>query len=209
MTGFDEVNDLLDYDPHTGSLVWKKDGFRRVAGQSAGVVRSGYRWVTINGQEYMGGRIAWLLTHGVWPETRVRFHGASDDLRLGNLYVDAFKWQTKEAKNQKSRERRIADPSYFKHHELKKDFGISLERYTEMLTAQKGVCAICEQPETAIRLGKIKMLAVDHHHGDVVVRGLLCSDCNLGIGKLGDSPDRLRAAAAYLERHAMKKKAAA
>ncbi|MFF8290006.1 endonuclease VII domain-containing protein [Streptomyces sp. NPDC016309] len=79
-------------------------------------------------------------------------------------------------------------------------------RYAEMLATQGGVCAICEQPD-----GNGLALCVDHDHGccpDAArtcgrcVRGLVCSACNHGLGKFRDSPELLRAAAAYLERHA-------
>jgi hypothetical protein len=151
----------------------------------------------------MGGRIAWVMAHGEWPQTRVRFRdGDGTNLRLDNLYVDAFKWQTKERKNEKNRTFRIAQPDMVKNQDLKRTFGITLQRYTEILTEQKGVCAICQQPETAIRLGKLKMLCVDHNHTTEAVRGLLCHECNIGIGKLQDRADLCRAAADYLDRHA-------
>lgn len=77
-------------------------------------------------------------------------------------------------------------------------------RYAEMLTSQGGVCAICNQPEADGRA-----LAVDHDHGccrenvcGQCVRGLLCTACNQGLGKFQDNPELLRAALAYLERHA-------
>lgn len=80
-------------------------------------------------------------------------------------------------------------------------FGITPDQYREMLDAQGGVCAICEQPERVrdARNGRLKALAVDHDHETGAVRGLLCQNCNKGIGNLGDSPERLIAAAAYLE----------
>lgn len=80
-------------------------------------------------------------------------------------------------------------------------FGITPEQYQEMLDAQVGVCAICERPERVVdpRNGRIKALAVDHDHGTGAVRGLLCQNCNKGIGNLGDNVDTLIAAAAYLE----------
>lgn len=43
------------------------------------------------------------------------------------------------------------------------------------------------------------MLCVDHAHDDGRVRGLLCDNCNRGIGLLGESPDALIRAAAYLQ----------
>ena len=67
-----------------------------------------------------------------------------------------------------------------------------------MHDAQGGLCAICgrKQPE--------KWLAVDHDHETGVIRGLLCSRCNSGLGQFKDNPDRLRLAADYLE-HALAK----
>lgn len=79
-------------------------------------------------------------------------------------------------------------------------FGLTPDQYAEMLDIQGGVCAICENPErvTDPRNGRLKALAVDHDHKTGAVRGLLCQNCNKGIGNLGDDPDVLIAAAAYL-----------
>lgn len=70
------------------------------------------------------------------------------------------------------------------------------QRYDRMLATQQGRCAICgmQPPHGARRL------AVDHDHKTNEVRGLLCFDCNTGIGKLGDDPVLLRTAADYIER---------
>lgn len=65
-----------------------------------------------------------------------------------------------------------------------------------------GVCAICGKPEThGNGKSSIKLLAVDHCHTTGKIRGLLCHKCNLGIGHLDDSIDRLEAAINYLEKH--------
>jgi hypothetical protein len=67
--------------------------------------------------------------------------------------------------------------------------------YAEQLVRQGGVCAICKaDPATLSR-----MLAVDHDHVTGAFRGLLCINCNTGLGKFGDDPALLRAAAEYLE----------
>lgn len=85
-------------------------------------------------------------------------------------------------------------------------YGISHQQYTEMLLAQKGLCAICNLPETAVHHGRVITLSVDHDHATGEIRGLLCRDCNHAIGKLKDSPVNLRAAADYIEHHAAKQK---
>ena len=85
--------------------------------------------------------------------------------------------------------------------ERQRKFGITPERYSELLELQNGTCAICKQPETATRLGKVKALAVDHCHQSGVVRGLLCADCNTGIGKLKDDPVVLQSAIQYLNKY--------
>lgn len=85
--------------------------------------------------------------------------------------------------------------------ERQRKFGITPERYSELLKSQNGTCAICKQPETATRLGKVKALAVDHCHQSGAIRGLLCADCNTGIGKLRENTSIFLSAIQYLEYH--------
>jgi hypothetical protein len=42
-------------------------------------------------------------------------------------------------------------------------------------------------------------LAIDHDHKSGVVRGLLCNNCNRGLGRLKDSVALLNAAVRYLK----------
>jgi hypothetical protein len=80
-------------------------------------------------------------------------------------------------------------------------YGISVEEFAELHQKQNGRCAICQQEETALHLGKKKRLAIDHDHKTGKVRALLCADCNRAIGMMGDDPARLRAAAEYILRY--------
>lgn len=79
--------------------------------------------------------------------------------------------------------------------------GITLEQYHKILEDQKEVCAICHQPERRIcgRTKQISRLVIDHCHETGKVRGLLCHDCNTGIGKLREDPIRLLRAIRYIK----------
>lgn len=77
--------------------------------------------------------------------------------------------------------------------QLRRKFGLTPQGYDALLAKQRGGCAICQLPCPTGR-----KLAVDHHHQSGRVRGLLCQNCNTGLGKFGDDPDRLKVAAAYL-----------
>jgi ribosomal protein S14 len=76
------------------------------------------------------------------------------------------------------------------------EYGLTLEGYESLFAAQKGLCAICKEAMPGEQL-----LSVDHDHATGDVRGLLCPICNLGLGYFKDSPERLRSAAEYLDRH--------
>jgi hypothetical protein len=82
---------------------------------------------------------------------------------------------------------------------LNTSYGISLREYDELWEKQKGVCAICERPETTKQHGRMARLAVDHDHKTGKVRGLLCRKCNNMLGCSGDRVDILLKGAAYLE----------
>lgn len=78
---------------------------------------------------------------------------------------------------------------------LKSLYGITLEEYEELAAYQGWVCWICKQKETT----KDGFLHVDHDHRTGKVRGLLCGQCNRGIGSLGDSIETLDRAIEYLK----------
>jgi hypothetical protein len=84
-----------------------------------------------------------------------------------------------------------------KAQDLRKRYGIDFAEYEAMLKAQGGRCAVCgaEEPKS----GRMLRLNVDHCHATGTVRGLLCTNCNHGIGKFKDDPALMRAAIAYLE----------
>jgi hypothetical protein len=109
--------------------------------------------------------------------------------------------------NAAQRARKKADPKkyrlYFRNRHLIKKYGMTEERYKEMYVKQGGVCEICGGMPDIVVHG-ITRLAIDHNHDTGKVRGLLCNNCNAGMGILGDSEEHLLAALAYLKKHAVK-----
>lgn len=92
---------------------------------------------------------------------------------------------------------------------VKSKYGITADQYMALWNAQGGVCAICKRECPTGR-----ELAVDHDHAccsgtkscGFCVVALLCGPCNTGIGQLGDDPERIRAAADYVEETRFKNK---
>jgi len=82
-----------------------------------------------------------------------------------------------------------------------KKFGLTPERYDEMMKAQGGKCAICRLPETKVLYGRVVQLSADHCHSRNVARALLCQRCNIGLGNFRDDPVLMRAAADYIEKY--------
>jgi hypothetical protein len=97
------------------------------------------------------------------------------------------------SKQGRSRHRNLAGHYIDYKREMK--YGITPLQFEEMNQQQNGLCAICKGPPSR------KNLDVDHDHTTGHVRGLLCSACNLAIGKFKDNPDLLEAAATYLRGH--------
>lgn len=69
-----------------------------------------------------------------------------------------------------------------------------------MYVAQDGLCAICGNPQIPGEGSSTKQLHVDHDHQTGKVRGLLCNQCNPGLGYFQDDISRLIAAVKYLEK---------
>lgn len=88
--------------------------------------------------------------------------------------------------------KRLAAKRSVKDGQLRVNYGLGLAEYEQMLETQEGKCAICRRPPTK------RQLSVDHEKETGNIRGLLCGQCNSGIGMLRHDPKLLQAAIAYL-----------
>lgn len=74
-------------------------------------------------------------------------------------------------------------------------YRISTDDVISILDMQDDACPICGKTIT------LETAHIDHDHKSGKVRGLLCSQCNLGIGLLHDNSEVLNRAAAYIRSH--------
>lgn len=88
------------------------------------------------------------------------------------------------------RKRRHSDRPERDRAKLLRKYGLSVGEFDSMTLAQAGRCPICGSAPTRLQ--------VDHCHTTGKVRGLLCRECNLGLGIFGDDVDRLFRAIRYL-----------
>lgn len=80
-------------------------------------------------------------------------------------------------------------------YKMLKKFGITINQYNTMLELQGGGCAICGK--SAADNGKA--LAVDHNHSTGLVRGILCSRCNLVLDLFESDPNYAQKVECYLD----------
>ena len=99
--------------------------------------------------------------------------------------------------NQRSRAYHLDNKD--KRHRQHKDwrtlakYGISPEKRDNILKSQNYACAICGKSDEI-------SLAIDHDHATGIVRGMLCNNCNNGLGRFMDNVELLKNAILYLEK---------
>lgn len=90
------------------------------------------------------------------------------------------------------KEKEWAASDYSRRYHFGKQYGLTPDQVDEMA---QGGCKICGTVEWA---GRHNRPHVDHDHKTGAVRGILCWECNTGLGKFRDDPATLERAIAYL-----------
>ena len=75
-----------------------------------------------------------------------------------------------------------------------KAYGVDVENFMPFYESQL-TCELCLEPFT-----NKNYKCIDHCHTDKLYRGLICNDCNLGLGRFKDDPEKLKLAIIYLEK---------
>jgi hypothetical protein len=103
--------------------------------------------------------------------------------------------------NEYSKRYRANNPGVSAHHNTLfrfRKYGLTPDAYTAMLAGQSGRCAIC-RCMLDLKAGRgVGAACIDHCHKTGRVRGVLCTNCNHGVGKFRDDPALLLAAVEYL-----------
>lgn len=98
---------------------------------------------------------------------------------------------------ERSRERYKKNPQVFLNSQRRQKYGIEPHEYQELFQKQEGRCAICNIHASECK----RALAVDHCHSSNNIRGLLCDNCNNGLGRFKDNIEFLTRAIDYLKRN--------
>lgn len=88
------------------------------------------------------------------------------------------------------------DKEPYKWRHIKNKYGLTKTDFFNMLEAQDHCCKLCREPFKSLEKNH---LHIDHCHDTDKVRGLLCMQCNVGLGMLGDNEAGLLRALAYIK----------
>ncbi len=77
-----------------------------------------------------------------------------------------------------------------------KRLNLTVGSYRLLWESHGGRCAVCRCPESSSG----RTVNIDHDHATGKIRGLLCTPCNVTIGRIGDSIPHLERMIAYLSR---------
>jgi len=77
-----------------------------------------------------------------------------------------------------------------REYKMLKVYNITQSEFDEIIINQHGKCAICQK--------QLIKACIDHCHKTSKVRGILCRNCNLGLGLLEDNVEILQSAIKYL-----------
>ena len=134
---------------------------------------------------------------GVYPSGKPKYRGDCKDCAK----KDTANWRVKNRSeyNNYAAAWRAKNPGKQHATDIKRNYGLHVDKYNEMLVAQDYGCKICRKRHNPdVLKGR---LFVDHDHATGKVRGLLCVNCNTALGHTDDRIDILEKAIAYLKEH--------
>jgi len=83
---------------------------------------------------------------------------------------------------------------------VKYSYGLTGEQLDKIYELQDGKCKICNTTLVMVGSNQNDVVCVDHCHDSNKVRGLLCRQCNAGLGQFKDDLNLLQRAIDYLKK---------
>jgi hypothetical protein len=93
--------------------------------------------------------------------------------------------QNKTVINLRNKRYREENKVRIKDIKMKSMYGISLEEYEELKLKQEYCCKLCKTSFNDC------IPVIDHCHETGKIRGVLCNTCNITLGLMGDSLDKI------------------
>jgi hypothetical protein len=123
---------------------------------------------------------------------------ATDPVYRAHRRALSKEWNEKHRRSNCEKQLRLQreQPLRFRDYHLRHKHGITQQEWVALFKSQGEVCAICGTDNPKGRRG----WATDHDHAAFIIRGILCNNCNTGLGLLGDTTASLTKALEYLKR---------
>ncbi len=167
-------------------MVWTKEQCKvyREANKEKAKAASA-AWYAANKEKQSARAAAYYAANTEKEKARSAAYASANKEKIA-AYREATRDRKKEL-NLKNRHKRTAYIRFI-------NTGVTQEQYDEAYLKQAGLCAICSS-----ECSSGKKLAADHCHTTGIFRGLLCRQCNLGIGNLKDDAVLVEKALNYLK----------
>lgn len=154
------------------------------------------------GRTYICKPCVGLRTHAWYLKNKGRAKATGKRWREGNREKQRASSRAHYARNaerirKQTNARRAADPKsrdVTRWNGIRRNYGLTRERWLWMFSMQNGACACCRSPDPGSKNG----WHTDHDHRTGKVRGILCHKCNVMIGAARDSAAILDLGKAYL-----------
>lgn len=151
-----QLADYINYNPQTGEFTWARASGKKRPGDPAGTRNlKGYCQIQVAGTLYLAHRLAWFLTHGVWPTQIDHINRDKMDNRLCNLR----ECSTAENQNNIPAQKNNATGVRYVTYDKRRD------RYVVRITV-RGAYAYCEQFRTLEEAAKAARVASQRIHGE-------------------------------------------
>ena len=112
-----------------------------------------------------------------------------DDFVRNRSQPDGIGGYCRPCANRITRENKIKKHGSTREYHLRRRYGLTSADVVAIVEAQGGICVIC---------GASDPQHVDHDHETGEVRGVICFNCNGGLGQFKDNPSLLLTASRYL-----------